>query len=342
MPAQAIWWDLEASSVGAQARRLRRLSEEILECGYTAIKTNLMALEDLEGEALASARLRSTQLSEHFFDHGDILLNHAVPVAAMHADIDDIVRFDMIEGVFESHYRIDTAGCHDLVGDAGGFDGPDALGSRLNVAQLELQAAAIVEAATVEEGHRVEVGDSQASHPKVGFGGVRGHTNGDTMFTGVVEPGAQGVLIPFRIQVVDSRAVEVERSAADVDNAVDGLEHGGGRGIADLGDPLQLPDSGQVFVERRHDIRRGVVGDHGVDPGGLCPLPGLDNALGGVEGDHLLVAGLGLVAEAAEGVGAEDETSHLQAAEIDRLDRDESVSAHTLLHRKGLITPSGS
>jgi len=41
MPAQAIWWDLEASSVGAQARRLRRLSEEILECGYTAIKTNL-------------------------------------------------------------------------------------------------------------------------------------------------------------------------------------------------------------------------------------------------------------------------------------------------------------
>ena len=48
MPAQAIWWDLEASSVGAQARRLRRLSEDILECGYTAIKTNLMALEDLE------------------------------------------------------------------------------------------------------------------------------------------------------------------------------------------------------------------------------------------------------------------------------------------------------
>ena len=47
---------------------------------------------------------------QNFLNQGDVLFDHVVFVAAVHADVDDVARFDLIECVFECHTRVNAAG----------------------------------------------------------------------------------------------------------------------------------------------------------------------------------------------------------------------------------------
>ena len=101
---------------------------------------------------------------------GHIFLDHIILVAAVHANVHHIIRFDIVEGELEGHNRINATCSHDLVAYAWLLQSLDALHSREHVRQPELMPLATVKATAVEEANHVEIHQVHTVDPIVDLG----------------------------------------------------------------------------------------------------------------------------------------------------------------------------
>ena len=131
----------------------------------------------------------------------------------------------MLKSKLKGHHRIDPPRSHDLVAYARLCQALDALYCREHVRQLELEAFAAVQTATVEKADHVKIHKVHSVDPIVDLGLVPRDAHRDATRLPVPHVLADGLFIPRRVELVHVSAVQVRRLAADLDHTVNGRRH---------------------------------------------------------------------------------------------------------------------